>query len=110
MLGVGFHQASLENIIDTMKGKRKKEMNGILQNHEVINVNSFRTLFHINCDYLSDRLFIKIIYDDNKEYETVHRCSRCKDEMRMFGADIDISTPPCPECKKKTLNKEITMW
>lgn len=111
MLGVGFHQPSLENIIDTMKGKRKREMNEILQNHEVVNTNSFRTLFQcINCDSLSDKLFIKIIYDGNKEYETVHKCSRCKDEMRMLGADVDITTLPCPECKKKGLNKEITLW
>lgn len=111
MLGVGFLQPSLEIIIDAMKGKHKREMNEILQNHKVVSTNSILTLFQcINCNSLADRLFVKIIYDEKKEYKTTYKCSRCKKEMRMLGADVDITTLPCPECKKKKLNKETTIW
>ncbi len=111
-LGIGFSYSSLENVLDSIKGKQRGVIEEILEHHDIVSTDFYRALYECKkCESLSDRLFVNIIYDGDKEYTSRYKCSRCKNELVLVEDDIEISTYPCPKCKKKTLIEGISfLW
>ena len=54
---------------------------------------------------------VEIAYNQNKVYETVFKCSRCRDLLEPIDEEEDFSKYPCPKCGKYQLNiSENLMW
>ena len=107
-LGVGMLYSSLENVIDLVKGKNKKEILEIMRNHDISSSDFYRVLYHCNgCGALSDELYVKLVYDEGKEYTTNYLCANCGDLLEIIDDKIDITTFACPRCKNNTLLREI---
>ena len=122
-LGVGMLYHTLENVLDEVPPSSRKEIKGIIRDHEVLEEEGCHTLFHcVKCNALYERFHVKIDYKtDNGEkrtYETDHFCSKdhsglvpvntSEENEDDYRGDHEMLAPfieqlPCPKCAKKSL-------
>lgn len=109
ILGVGQVYDRLENVLEILKGKNKREILEILNNHEVSSRNFYHALHCcIGCGSLYDRLHVRISYNGGREFITKFVCEDCEDELRVIDVE-DVISLPCPRCKTKSLTKEVNL-
>ena len=123
-LGVGMDYFSVESVLELVHPANRKEIKGIIHNHEVLEKESCHSLFHcVKCHALYERFHVKIVYKTNngekRTYETHHICSKCHTELTPVDSreefdeedtrsESEILIPfvellPCPQCTKKSL-------
>ena len=123
-LGVGMDYFSVESVLELVHPANRKEIKGIIHNHEVLEKESCHTLFHcVKCNALYERFHVKIDYKthngEQRTYETHHFCSRDHSGLvpvntseefdeEDYRGEHEILAPfiaelPCPKCTKKSL-------
>jgi DNA-directed RNA polymerase subunit RPC12/RpoP len=117
MLGIGMRWNSLEELIDHVHHRRRKKILDILKNHKINllknerNPNFGNRLLRCNnCNGLYQAFYVKILYDDDKIYETRFKCPQCKKELQEIKNE-NLEKYPCPECGMKKLEiNDTIMW
>ncbi len=102
-LGVGMMYSSLENVIDRLHYKRRKQVKEILQQHQVNKTNFTHELYHCTlCHSLYGRFHVKIIYDNDQVYMTSYACGQCGNQLELISEN-DVTQIPCSRCSEKVL-------
>jgi DNA-directed RNA polymerase subunit RPC12/RpoP len=104
LLGVGWEYSSLETVIGELDPKPRDEVQKILQDHVVLQREyEWRLYLCGKCKKLYDRLWVRIKYDGDQEYETVYRCGKCDENLDKLHDLEGISEIPCWRCGERTL-------
>jgi len=110
LLGVGGLYFSLENVISNLHHTKRKAINDILNNHDVVEVPfgvnpeySAKIYRCSKCEGLSSRFYVKIEYDDNQIYETTFKCTKCRTVLEMLDENENLENYSCPNCKMPML-------
>ena len=121
-VGIGMLYGSLRILLDfSLKGSlnhiKRKELIDLLDNHNADENNCGDTNFGHEilrcdkCNNLVERFHVKMLYDGDKVYETLYRCSKCRNKLTLFDdyyIDFRLSecpdlTIPCPKCGETAL-------
>ena len=104
MIGVGMMYATLGDVLPCMKGKSKRVAKGIVTDvlpHEAEYEHQLLTCS--KCDTLHSRFYLKVIYDEDKEYETIFRCGKCRTPLSKLTKPI--SEHSCKKCGSHPLEE-----
>jgi len=113
--GIGMAYYCLENVLDCLHYTKRKKVLDILNKHNIevsygddSTEYEHRTFRCSKCGNFHNRFYVKLTdsANDNVLYETVYKCSKCKNELDAIN---ELQEFPCPVCKNRTWESELTM-
>lgn len=97
-LGVGEMYTSLEKVQKKLHYTRRPKVKVILNNFDVKDTDYAHELYHCSrCHSLYERFRVRIVYDDDRIYETAYPCTKCgkqRDRIKEEG----VPKMPCCSC------------
>jgi len=111
-VGVGEAYSDIDNVLSMVKGRNQRQITEILNNHDVKHRNFYKALYVCaGCGTFYNRLYVQIIYDNQKEFITNYICDECEDELHKIDDYSNIAKYSCPKCKKKSLSANMDiLW
>lgn len=111
-LGVGMMYFPLENVLDSVIPKRRREkVREVLRLAGEDSSEYSHELYACpKCETLHCRFYLKISKDEKILFETKFRCGKCRNAL-IAVSNEDVSRYRCSDCGKKTISSFVgLMW
>lgn len=106
-LGIGEMSSSLENIQEQPHYTKHPEVKEILNNFDVKDTDYAHELYHCHsCHSLYERFRVRIVYDDDRIYETAYACSKCGKLLNRIKEE-GVPKLPCCSCGRCALKVDV---
>ena len=110
-VGVGKSYKTLKDAIGKVHPKRRSMILELLDKHTVHDSDfEHRIYLCEQCGESRNSFWVRIVYDDDQNYETEFRCNRCNKDMVNISDQIH-HTKTCPCCGSDNLScAEGLLW
>lgn len=110
-VGVGKSCKTLEDVICKVHPKRRSKIIDILKNHSVHESYFEHRIYLCNsCGENRNSFWVRIIYDDDRVFETRFKCDKCHKTMLDISNQVKL-TKTCPCCGSDYLSfAEGLLW
>ena len=104
-LGIGMAYYDLREVISAVHYTKRDAILKLLDEYEVSETEYEHRLFHCQkCHGLYERFYVRILYDSSELYESLFKCSKCKQVLSSVDDLETIRDIPCSKCGKKSLD------
>ena len=108
-LGIGMLYSDLDHVIGQLSKTKRAEVDEVRHKHRIERSEFMREMFVCRtCHALAGRLWVRLVYDGGKVYETVYACRKCRRPMEIAAEQEEF---PCPKCGAKPLRQLLMpLW